>query len=604
MYWRRMYAKGKPHPPYNKVFQGCGLTLGIIIILIGPILLFSDITPLSDRMPVVDAQLKLAIKTSGGGLSDGGAWQASFELGTISRFELTGLRNEDQLDNALPYSPLVGNLGSGRNDFDSHLCNDDGFPNCREPNICVQTLRTEGEISALDHCGYSNLLRDYKADYQLLKFANETDGPWQITPSARQALLEIVGQNTTTKAQLEITLTVVRRVDGREAGAGLAETRESHTAIVGPLNTAAKAALAAAVSVPPAAAMTYEPGTADENDGALMFPKFIKFDASSQVEVPPSPLVGRTEDFWHTKQPLTLSTEGGIGGGGWWGLSQAVRDASNFNTTESDGVQILVVASEVAGGQAYSAITGGTLIGFYIAVVWTLSSLVRGIFGLTRYHLIQDEMPETRDLVDLCQGVHIARSEHDLERETKLFETLLRIMRSPAVLLKLTGKSLRRWNEDEHLLELVIAEVSRRSKELARRRAKQLRAAWLAEFERRNGREPTREEEEEWRRELRGEIVAPIRGRRTGTHDDDGAEALLVLRYLKFSSSSGDAKESRVWVLRDSPVISRDACSDQRLGAMLLEVVQRRQQIEDTKAAVNDPLEALLVTPPAWDLEQ
>ena len=47
MYWRRMYAKGKPHPPYNKVFQGCGLTLGIIIILIGPILLFSDITPLS-----------------------------------------------------------------------------------------------------------------------------------------------------------------------------------------------------------------------------------------------------------------------------------------------------------------------------------------------------------------------------------------------------------------------------------------------------------------------------------------------------------------------------------------------------------------------------
>ena len=153
------------------------------------------------------------------------------------------------------------------------------------------------------------------------------------------------------------------------------------------------------------------------------------------------------------------------------------------------------------------------------------------------------------------------------------------------------------------MLELVIAEVSRRSKELARRRAKQLRAAWLVEFERRNGREPTREEEEEWRRELRGEVVAPIRGRRTGTHDDDGAEALLVLRYLKFSSSSGDAKESRVWVLRDSPVISRDACSDQRLGAMLLEVVQRRQQIEDTKAAVNDPLEALLVTPPAWDLE-
>ena len=63
-------------------------------------------------------------------------------------------------------------------------------------------------------------------------------------------------------------------------------------------------------------------------------------------------------------------------------------------------------------------------------------------------------------------------------------------------------------------------------------------------------------------------------------------------------------KPRRPGVPKDAPKLVSDACSDQRLGAMLLEVVQRRQQIEDTKAAVNDPLEALLVTPPAWDLEQ
>ena len=40
----------------------------------------------------------------------------------------------------------------------------------------------------------------------------------------------------------------------------------------------------------------------------------------------------------------------------------------------------------------------------------------------TRYRLAIDEMPDTRDVVDLCEGVYIARREGELEQETDLQE--------------------------------------------------------------------------------------------------------------------------------------------------------------------------------------
>ena len=60
------------------------------------------------------------------------------------------------------------------------------------------------------------------------------------------------------------------------------------------------------------------------------------------------------------------------------------------------------------------------------------------------YRIIVDEMPDTRDLVDLIEGVYIARQESQLMLETELHETILRLYRSPASLLQLTGERLRR----------------------------------------------------------------------------------------------------------------------------------------------------------------
>ena len=68
---------------------------------------------------------------------------------------------------------------------------------------------------------------------------------------------------------------------------------------------------------------------------------------------------------------------------------------------------------------------------------------VRAAFAGTRYHLFLDELPDCRDLVDLCNGVYMARRQSDLLRETELFESVIRLYRSPEALLTLTGGELK-----------------------------------------------------------------------------------------------------------------------------------------------------------------
>ncbi len=51
-------------------------------------------------------------------------------------------------------------------------------------------------------------------------------------------------------------------------------------------------------------------------------------------------------------------------------------------------------------------------------------------------------MPYTEDLVDLCYSIYFARMEGDLIKEKTLYDLLIRIYRSPEILLKLTGNYL------------------------------------------------------------------------------------------------------------------------------------------------------------------
>ena len=71
-------------------------------------------------------------------------------------------------------------------------------------------------------------------------------------------------------------------------------------------------------------------------------------------------------------------------------------------------------------------------------------------FRNTRYRIMYDELPDVRDLTDLCEGMYIARKQKDLEQETLLHETILRLYRSPQVMLQVTGERLKRWTPALH----------------------------------------------------------------------------------------------------------------------------------------------------------
>lgn len=209
------------------------------------------------------------------------------------------------------------------------------------------------------------------------------------------------------------------------------------------------------------------------------FPKFIRLPSVADAQ--PLALIGEAY-WWHTRQSLILSLRTGIcakqhshrmscrahrfsysivstlragtrvgertpGSGSvrrWWGLQQAERDASPFNTTTNDGLQIVVAGERLAGGSAAIAFTAGGVLAFYALVVFAIGRVVRGVLRDSRYKLIVDEMPDTRDLIDLCEGVYIARHEGQLMLETELHETILRLYRSPVSLLQLTGDKLER----------------------------------------------------------------------------------------------------------------------------------------------------------------
>ena len=105
--------------------------------------------------------------------------------------------------------------------------------------------------------------------------------------------------------------------------------------------------------------------------------------------------------------------------------------------------QVIVAAERLAGGVQASSFTGGGVLLFYVVVVYAIGRTVRTTCGNTRYRLMLDEMPDVKDIVEVIEAIHLARKSGQLARETALHDLLLRLYRSPAVLLQITGDRLK-----------------------------------------------------------------------------------------------------------------------------------------------------------------
>jgi len=82
--------------------------------------------------------------------------------------------------------------------------------------------------------------------------------------------------------------------------------------------------------------------------------------------------------------------------------------------------------------------TGQSVLSLYIIIFFTIGHYLRIFFKDSSKRVIYEEVPDTALLLDLCDGVYIARNQGDLPREYKLYHELIRIFRSPELLAKIT----------------------------------------------------------------------------------------------------------------------------------------------------------------------
>jgi hypothetical protein len=78
----------------------------------------------------------------------------------------------------------------------------------------------------------------------------------------------------------------------------------------------------------------------------------------------------------------------------------------------------------------------------YVFILVTVGSAVRGALLGSIGDLIYSEMPEPQDLLDLCESIYIVRLQAyagHLRDEVRLYETLIKLYRSPQMLMRITG---------------------------------------------------------------------------------------------------------------------------------------------------------------------
>ena len=100
-----------------------------------------------------------------------------------------------------------------------------------------------------------------------------------------------------------------------------------------------------------------------------------------------------------------------------------------------------------------STTSGYSVITFYVTFILLVGNYVRNFLAGEPSTIILTEMPECFDIINLCEGIKIARNNYDFLREENLYYILMEIMRSPDYLKYLTKQSDEQFNKRKKLTE-------------------------------------------------------------------------------------------------------------------------------------------------------
>ncbi|ETP20640.1 hypothetical protein F441_05668 [Phytophthora nicotianae CJ01A1] len=164
-----------------------------------------------------------------------------------------------------------------------------------------------------------------------------------------------------------------------------------------------------------------------------LFPAVVQLTASSGV-------LQRS-----TQMRSVAITKHASDGSTWWTIEPVVSSSGTNYCSSDYPFCIVAVSDRIVQGLTTLGISSYGLTAVYIFVVVTVGSAVKGFFRGKLYQIQYEELPDPEDVLELVEGIYIARHEHyvgHLKDEVRIFETLVRVLRSPETLIKVTGTNI------------------------------------------------------------------------------------------------------------------------------------------------------------------
>ena len=118
------------------------------------------------------------------------------------------------------------------------------------------------------------------------------------------------------------------------------------------------------------------------------------------------------------------------------------------NSTEKEGLIFYIFSDKVS-----STTSGYSIITFYVSFILIVGTYVRNFFAGQPSKISLTEMPDCKEIINLCEGIKVSRNSFDFEQEEKLYYILMELMRSPDYLKLLTESSVEQFNRRKELTE-------------------------------------------------------------------------------------------------------------------------------------------------------
>ena len=126
---------------------------------------------------------------------------------------------------------------------------------------------------------------------------------------------------------------------------------------------------------------------------------------------------------------------------------------SYFTVKKNDKDQTEGIVFHVFSDKVSTSISGYSILTFYVSFILLAGTYVRNFFAGQPSKITLTEMPYCQEVINLCEGIKISRNSFDFNQEEKLYYILIELMRSPDYLRYLTESSVEQFNKRKILTQ-------------------------------------------------------------------------------------------------------------------------------------------------------